>query len=99
MYKRQTIKYTGTLNSDFYLVNTSGSVIKNKTAAKDGDDWYFYVDEKQIKMYTNNKTLTADTKKPAPADENGNVLKDAWDKTDVSINNGNTIGLDDIIDR
>ncbi|MEW4411221.1 argininosuccinate lyase [Clostridium sp. AN503] len=94
-----TIKYTGTLNSDFYLVNTSGSVIKNKTAAKDGDDWYFYVDEKQIKMYTNNKTLTADTKKPAPADENGNVLKDAWDKTDVSINNGNTIGLDDIIDR
>ena len=42
---------------EFYLVNTSGAIVKNKTAAKDGDDWYFYVDDKNIAMYTNNKTL------------------------------------------
>jgi len=41
-----------------YLVNTSGTIVKSKTAAKDGDDWYFYVNDKQIRMYTNNKTLT-----------------------------------------
>ncbi|MCI6886352.1 MAG: hypothetical protein MR868_03745 [Lachnospiraceae bacterium] len=59
-----TVKYVGTVGTtwgkDYYLVNTSGSIIKNKTAAKDGDDWYFYVDDKQIKMYTNNKTLKGD---------------------------------------
>ena len=38
--------------SNYYLVNTSGTIVKNKTAAKDGDDWYFYVDNKVIKMYT-----------------------------------------------
>jgi len=41
-----------------YLVNTSGTIVKSKTAAKDGDDWYFYVDNKVIRMYTNNKTLS-----------------------------------------
>ena len=49
--------------SYFYLVNTSGAIVKNKTAAKDGDDWYFYVDDKDIVMYTNNKTLKDDTNK------------------------------------
>lgn len=44
--------------TDCYLVNTSGAIVKSKTAAKDGDDWYFYVNGKDIKMYTNNKTLT-----------------------------------------
>ena len=42
---------------DYYLVNTSGSIVKNKTAAKDGNDWYFYVEKQNIKMYVNNKTL------------------------------------------
>ena len=49
--------------SEFYLVNTSGAIVKNKTAAKDGDDWYFYVDDKNIAMYTNNKTLKGDANK------------------------------------
>lgn len=46
--------------ADCYLINTSGAIVKSKTAAKDGDDWYFYVDDKDIKMYTNNKTLKGD---------------------------------------
>jgi len=41
-----------------YLVNTSGAISKKKTAAKDGDDWYFYVkSDKTIAQYTNNKDL------------------------------------------
>ncbi len=59
-------KYAGGVEADgeeympyqMYLVNTSGTIVKSKTAAKDGADWYFYVEKKQIKMYTNNKTLT-----------------------------------------
>lgn len=52
------VKYVSTAAFDgCWLVNTSGAVVKSKTAAKDGDDWYFYVNEREIKMYTNNKTL------------------------------------------
>ena len=40
-----------------YLLNTSGTIVRNKTAARDGDDWYFYVDDEQIMQYTNNKNL------------------------------------------
>ncbi len=40
-----------------YLVNTSGNVQKSKVAAKDGDDWYFYVKNRAVKLYTNNKNL------------------------------------------
>ncbi len=50
-----------------YLVNTSGNVQKSKVAAKDGDDWYFYVKNRAVKLYTNNKNLddraTTDTEK------------------------------------
>ena len=52
-----TIKYVGSLGSNFYLVNTSGTIVKNKTAAKDGDDWYFYLNDKRIVAYTNTKTI------------------------------------------
>ena len=93
-----TVKYFGSLSSDYYLVNTSGSIVKNKTAAKDGDDWYFYVDDKQIKMYTNNKTLTVDSDQDALVDANGKVLKDAWD-TDTEISTGEEVSLSQIIDR
>ena len=59
----ETVKYVNAelsdkLDADCYLVNTSGTIVKNKTAAKDGADWYFYVEDKEVKMYTNNKTLT-----------------------------------------
>ena len=94
-----TVKYVGSLEKGkYYLVNTSGTIVKNKTAAKDGDDWYFYVEDKQIVMYSNNKTLTAETGKAAPKDKNGVELKKAGDKN-VTINNGETISLDKIIDR
>ena len=49
---------SGKASSNYYLLNTSGTIVKNKTAAKDGNDWYYYVDNKVIKMYTNNNTLT-----------------------------------------
>ena len=49
---------SGKASSNYYLLNTSGTIVKNKTAAKDGNDWYFYVDNKVIKMYTTNNTLT-----------------------------------------
>ncbi len=49
-------------NGGFKLLTTSGTIVKNKTAAKDGADWYFYVDDYKIKMYSNTKTLTADSK-------------------------------------
>ena len=51
---------SGKASSNYYQLNTSGTIVKNKTAAKDGNDWYFYVDNKVIKMYTNNNTLTGD---------------------------------------
>ena len=43
--------------SKLYLVNTSGNIQKSKVAAKDGDDWYFYVKDRALKLYTNNKNL------------------------------------------
>ena len=49
---------SGKASSNYYLLNTSGTIVKNKTAAKDGNDWYFYVEKSAIKMYTNNNTLT-----------------------------------------
>ena len=36
----------------FYLVNTSGSMVKNKSAAKNGDDYEFDVDNFIIKSVT-----------------------------------------------
>ncbi len=64
----------------FYLVNTSGAIVKNKTAAKDGDDWYFYVDDKDIVMYTNNKTLKGDANKGYIM----NIDLDGWKSWGVS---------------
>ena len=53
----ETVRYNKIEDSTYYLVNTSGSIQKNKTAAKDGDDWYFYVEDYNVKLYTNNKNL------------------------------------------
>lgn len=57
------VKYYGTLKDCIFLINTSGSVVKNKTAAKDGADWYFYVKDRQIMMYTDSKDLPESLKK------------------------------------
>ena len=72
---------------DFYLLTTSGSIVKSKTASKDGADWYFYVDDEHIVMYCNTKTLTADSKKSA-GDPDYDALNDGlntwkdWNDTD-----------------
>ena len=55
----ESVSYTKFDDADLYLVNTSGNVQKNKTAAKDGNDWYFYVSDYNAKLYTNNKSLKA----------------------------------------
>ncbi len=46
-----------------YLVNTSGNIQKSKVAAKDGDEWYFYVKDREVRLYANNKDLKSDTYK------------------------------------
>ena len=82
-----SISYVGTLGyndaadsnklkSNYYLLNSSGTIVKNKTAAKDGNDWYYYVDNKVIKMYTTNNTLTGD-------DTGVKALKEHWGDADV----------------
>ncbi len=89
---------SGKLTSNYYLVNTSGAIVKNKTAAKDGNDWYFYVDEKVIKMYTNNNTLNDSKDYP---NDNLTALKKNWDNTKYVVNNGKTVPTtpnDDLID-
>ena len=45
------------LGTKLYLVNTSGNIQKSKVAAKDGDEWYFYVKDREVQLYTNNKDL------------------------------------------
>jgi len=55
---KETVRAITGFTSDDYLVNTSGAISKKKTAAKDGDDWYFYVkSDKTIAQYTSNKDL------------------------------------------
>ena len=55
----ETVTYSVLEGKGYYLVNTSGMIQKSKTAAKDGNDWYYYVGkDKEVKLYTNNKTLT-----------------------------------------
>ena len=86
-----TVRVVGTLGSNYYLVNTSGSIVKNKTAAKDGNDWYFYVDNKNIKMYTNNNTFSTSS------DYDGGSLdtvKKNWDKSDYTVVGGKTVPAD-----
>ena len=62
----------------FYLINTSGMISKKKSAARDGADWYFYVNsDRRIVMYTNNKKLTANSDHP-DLDQLGYDLSD-WD--------------------
>jgi hypothetical protein len=46
------------ISENYWLVNTSGKIQKSGAAKKDGDDWYWYVDDNCIKMYTNNKSLS-----------------------------------------
>lgn len=89
-----TVHYVGTLENSnppyiwesgnvFYLVDTSGRIIKDKAAAKDGYDWYYYVEDKQIKMYTDSKELSPETKDAPVTDALGHVLKKDWKKETI----------------
>ena len=85
-----TVKYVGALGDDYYLVNTSGSIVKSKSAAKDGNDWYFYVKDKHIKMYTSNNTLNVSSTKSDLTDSADNKLKN-WDNSEVTITNSESV--------
>ena len=89
---------SGKASSNYYLLNTSGTIVKNKTAAKDGNDWYFYVDNKVIKMYTNNNTLSVDSKKAELKDTAGNALKDWKTKSIQAEDNVSGTPADELID-
>ena len=45
-------KYDKTSLTKYYLVNTSGSIVKSKSAAKDGEDYKFEVKDQIIKSVT-----------------------------------------------
>lgn len=85
-----TIHYLGTMNGTglpwetedniYYLINTSGKIVEDKKAARDGYDWYYYVEDKEVKMYTDNNKLNADSDDQDIMDIAGNVLKDKWDE-------------------
>jgi glucan-binding YG repeat protein len=73
--------------TDYYLVNTSGKIQKSGSAKKDGDDWYWYVDNYNIKMYTNNKTLSNSR-------GDSNPIADAYTGTSwKSLTNGTTVNF------
>ena len=58
----------------YYLVNTSGKIqTGKKSGIKDGDDYYWYMNDDNIIMYTDSKDL-------ANGDEGTNDLKGDWDK-------------------
>lgn len=65
------ISYVETLSNEYFLIDRTGTIIQNKAGAKDGDDWYFYVNKRQIRLYTNNNNLTG------VKDDNG-VLLTSW---------------------
>lgn len=65
------IRYVETLSNEYFLIDRTGTIIQNKAGAKDGDDWYFYVDKRQIRLYTNNNSLIG-------AKDDNDVLLTAW---------------------
>ena len=59
--------------NNYYLVNTSGNIQKNKLSGlKDGNECYYYVDDnRHVILYTDNKTLKSKT---------NNVTKNSGDE-------------------
>ncbi len=54
----EVVNYTVLTDSSYRLVNASGNIQKNKTAAKDGNDCYYYVNKQYVpQLYTDNKTI------------------------------------------
>ncbi|MCD8121465.1 MAG: hypothetical protein LUE65_04395 [Clostridiales bacterium] len=82
--KGDRVHYFGTLDENYYLVDAKGQIIKNKIA-RDDSEWYFFVDDRRIKMYADQKNLKAD--EDGLTDEDGNDLKE-WNEKDVMISGG-----------
>lgn len=57
----------------YYLVNASGSVVKTKNGIKDGDNWFFFVKNYDVKLYTNQKELTPAKVNGVPVDTTANL--------------------------
>lgn len=68
--RRQNTAGTPVVNNDddtvnYYKLNGSelssgystGSVVKNKSGIKDGDDWYFFVNNYDVKLYASEKNV------------------------------------------
>jgi glucan-binding YG repeat protein len=81
----------GTKDNGYYLVNTSGKVqTGNKTGVKDGDDWYWYMKNGNIIMYTDSKDL-GDGKVGSATYDSTKDLKKYWD----TVTSANIAGLVD----
>ncbi len=52
-----TVNYCKLNGKHYYLVNSTGSVVKNKSGIKDGDDWYFFVQNYDVKLYASEKNV------------------------------------------
>lgn len=65
---KEAVRYNKMVGQNYYLVNTSGSIQKNKAAAKDGNEWFFYVHNRDVKLYSNNKNM----------DEDNNDAREDW---------------------
>ena len=81
----------GTKDNGYYLVNTSGKIqTGNKTGVKDGDDWYWYMKNGNIIMYTDSKDL-GDGKVGSATYDSTKDLKKYWD----TVTSANIAGLVD----
>ena len=52
-----TVNYYKLNGKNYRLVNSTGSVVKNKSGIKDGDDWYFFVNNYDVKLYASEKNV------------------------------------------
>ena len=52
-----TVNYYKLNGQNYRLVNSTGSVVKNKSGIKDGDDWYFFVNNYDVKLYASEKNV------------------------------------------
>ncbi len=52
-----TVNYAVLAGQNYRLVNSTGSLVKNKTGVKDGDDWYFFVENYDVKLYASEKQV------------------------------------------
>ena len=81
----------GTADQGWYLVNTSGKIqTGTKTGVKDGDDWYWYMKNGNIIMYTDSKDL-GDGKVGSATYDSTKDLKKYWD----TVTSANIAGLVD----